>query len=40
MVDRGRNDARSSDFAGMELYGQSVVSADPFDVARTLIMAL
>ena len=40
MVDRGRDDARSSDFAGMELYGQSVVSADPFEVARTLIMEL
>ena len=40
MVDRGRNDARSSDFAGMELFGQSVVSADPFEVARMLTMAL
>ena len=40
LVDRGAADMRSSDFAGMELYGQSVVSSDPFEVAAVLRQAL
>jgi len=40
IVDRGRTDVRSSDFAGMELYGQSVVSADPFEAARMIAKAI
>ncbi len=40
LVDRGTAETRSSDFAGMELYGQSVVSSDPFEVAAVLGQAL
>ena len=40
LVDRGTAEMRTSDFAGMELYGQSVVSSDPFEVAATLRQAL
>ena len=36
IVDRGPSDLLSSDIGGMELYGQSVVSADPFEVARIM----
>ncbi len=34
MVDRGEPGAKASDMGAMELYAQSVVSADPFEVAR------
>ena len=35
-VDRGNPLSPTSDIAGLELYGSSVISADPFDVARAL----
>ncbi len=36
LVDRGAAGAGTADCGGMEMYGQPVVSADPFDVARVL----
>jgi len=36
LVDRGDPRLRTTDVAGMELYGSSVVSADPFAVAEAL----
>ncbi|MGH2487372.1 MAG: hypothetical protein ACRDHE_15295, partial [Ktedonobacterales bacterium] len=35
-VDRGNPLSPTSDIAGLELYGSSVIAADPFDVARAL----
>ena len=35
-VDRGNPLSPTSDIAGLELFGSSVISADPFDVARAL----
>lgn len=35
-VDRGNPLAPTSDIAGLELFGSSVISSDPFDVARSL----
>ena len=40
IIDRGPLHSRTSDFGGMELFAQSVVAADPFEVARTLRSAL
>jgi galactose-1-phosphate uridylyltransferase len=40
IVDRGRLSAQTSDVAGMELFGQGIVTADPFDVAAELRTAL
>ena len=36
MVDRGDPANRTADFGAMELYAASVVSSDPFKVARTI----
>lgn len=36
IVDRGDPSSRTADFGAMELYAASVVSADPFQLARTL----
>lgn len=36
IVDRGDSSSRTVDFGAMELYAASVVSSDPFRVARTL----
>lgn len=36
VVDRGSLDARTSDFGGMELFAESVVSSDPFVLAAGL----
>lgn len=36
IVDRGDPDSRTADFGSMELYAASVVSSDPFLLARTL----
>lgn len=36
LVDRGSPDNRTSDIGAMELYAASVVTSDPFGVARTL----
>lgn len=36
VVDRGPATGRTADFGGMELYAASVVSADPYEVARIL----
>jgi hypothetical protein len=36
IVDRGDPSSRTADFGAMELYAASVVSSDPFQVARTL----
>lgn len=36
LVDRGSLEVQISDIAAMELYAQSVVSADPFAVATVL----
>ena len=36
MVDRGDPASRASDVGGMEIYGATVVSSDPFDTARVL----
>jgi len=36
IVDRGDPDSRTTDIGSMELYAISVVSSDPFDVARAL----
>jgi hypothetical protein len=35
-VDRGAPLSPTSDIAALELFGSSVISSDPFDVARTL----
>lgn len=35
-VDRGNPLAPTSDIAGLELFGSSVIASDPFDVARSL----
>jgi len=35
-VDRGASFSPTSDIASMELFGSSVISSDPFDIARTL----
>ncbi|MGE5335484.1 MAG: hypothetical protein ACM3N4_12345, partial [Nitrososphaerota archaeon] len=35
-VDRGNPLAPTSDIAGLEIFGSSVISSDPFDVARSL----
>ncbi len=40
LVDRGPLGERTSDIGAMELYGASVVAADPFVLARTLAEAL
>lgn len=40
IVDRGSLDVQTSDIAAMELYGQSVVASDPFQVAAVLRGAL
>jgi len=36
LVDRGNPDSRASDVGGMEIYGSSVISGDPLDLARQL----
>jgi hypothetical protein len=36
IVDRGDPSTRTVDIGAMELYAQSVVSSDPFQLARTL----
>jgi galactose-1-phosphate uridylyltransferase len=36
VVDRGNPLSTTSDFAGLELFGSSVVASDPFEVARVL----
>jgi hypothetical protein len=36
VVDRGPLYSRTADIGSMELYAASVVSTDPFDVARAL----
>ncbi len=36
LVDRGDPDSRASDVGGMEIYGASVISSDPFKLARQL----
>ncbi|MGO8950614.1 MAG: hypothetical protein ACLQUY_23775 [Ktedonobacterales bacterium] len=36
IVDRGNPLSSTSDIAGLELFGSSVIASDPFDVARTL----
>jgi len=36
LVDRGDPDSQASDVGGMEIYGSSVVSSDPFKLAREL----
>jgi hypothetical protein len=36
IVDRGDLSSRTSDIGGMELYGATVVSSDPFQVAEVL----
>jgi hypothetical protein len=40
VVDRGSPEVRSSDIGSMELFAASVVSADPFVLARQLREAL
>jgi hypothetical protein len=40
IVDRGDPSSRTVDFGAMELYAASVVSSDPFQVARTLREAM
>lgn len=40
IVDRGDPSSRTADFGAMELYAASVVSSDPFALARTLREAL
>jgi hypothetical protein len=40
MVDRGDPANRTADFGAMELYAASVVSSDPFQVARALFASL
>jgi hypothetical protein len=40
MVDRGYPWDGSSDFGTMELYAASIISSDPFQVARELKEAL
>jgi len=40
IVDRGDPSSRTADFGAMELYAQSVVSSDPFVLARNLREAL
>jgi hypothetical protein len=40
LVDRGAAGAGTADYGGMEMYGQVVVSSDPFDVARVLTEAV
>jgi hypothetical protein len=40
IVDRGDPSSRTADFGAMELYAQSVVSSDPFLLARNLHDAL
>ena len=37
VVDRGDPQSRTADVGCMELYGSSVISADPFDVVRAVI---
>jgi hypothetical protein len=36
LVDRGNPLSTTSDIAGLELFGSSVVASDPFEVARIL----
>ncbi|MBT3363491.1 MAG: hypothetical protein HN929_13310 [Chloroflexi bacterium] len=36
IVDRGNPDSKVSDMGAMELYGASVITSDPFEVARAL----
>ncbi|MFC1951840.1 hypothetical protein ACFLYI_02210 [Chloroflexota bacterium] len=36
LVDRGDLNSRASDVGGMEIYGSSVISSDPFELARQL----
>jgi len=36
IIDRGDPDSRASDISGMEIYASSVVSSDPFELARQL----
>jgi hypothetical protein len=40
LVDRGQSDSQKSDIGAMELYGSSVISSDPFQVAGALRGAL
>ncbi len=40
LVDRGDPNCRASDIGGMELYASSVVSSDPFELARQLGQSL
>jgi hypothetical protein len=40
IVDRGDPSSRTVDFGAMELYAASVVSSDPFQLARTLREAM
>ena len=40
VVDRGDSNSRASDVGGMEIYASSVVSSDPFELARQLQQCL
>ena len=40
LVDRGNLNSRASDIGGMEIYASSVVSSDPFELARQLRQSL
>ena len=40
IIDRGKPNSRASDISGMEIYASSVVSSDPFELARQLRQCL
>ena len=40
IVDRGDPHSQASDVGGIEIYASSVVSSDPFELARKLIQSL